>query len=298
MVFAVGCYVLWGLFPAYFPLLKPADGLEILAHRILWSAVVMVVVLTVTRGWAPLRAASARMWGLMALSGLLVSGNWLIYVLAINGGHVAEAALGYFINPLVSVVLGIVFLKEQLRRGQLIAVGIAGVAVGWLTIAGGAPPIIGLGLALTFGLYGLLKKRIDVPATAGLAAETLCMAPVAVVWLAVTTATGAATWHTHGAGHAALLLSSGVVTVVPLLLFAYGAKAIPLATIGMLQYLTPTLQMLWAVFVVHETITTQRWVGFVLIWIAVGVFLADTLRAAHHTRRHQHPHPAQPLDAA
>ncbi|MDK6259076.1 EamA family transporter RarD [Corynebacterium frankenforstense] len=285
MLFGVLAYLLWGVFPAFFPLLLPAGPLEILAHRIVWTALLMVVVLAVTRGWRELRAAGRAQWARMALAGVVVAGNWLIYVVAVNSGHVADAALGYFINPIVSVLLGVLFLNERLRPAQTAAVGIAAVGVVWLAVLGEQPPVMGVGLALTFGCYGLLKKKVTVSSAASLTAETLVLTPVAAVYLAVLAVGGQATFGNAGATNAALLAVSGVVTALPLLLFGAAAHRLPLATIGMLQFLTPTMQMLWALFVVDEQLSPARWAGFVIIWVAVAVFIADIARTARRARR-------------
>lgn len=285
MLFGVLAYLLWGVFPAFFPLLLPAGPLEILAHRIVWTALLMVVVLAVTRGWRELRAAGRAQWARMALAGVVVAGNWLIYVVAVNSGHVADAALGYFINPIVSVLLGVLFLNERLRPAQTAAVGIAAVGVVWLAVLSEQPPVMGVGLALTFGCYGLLKKKVTVSSAASLTAETLVLTPVAAVYLAVLAVGGQATFGNAGATNAALLAVSGVVTALPLLLFGAAAHRLPLATIGMLQFLTPTMQMLWALFVVDEQLSPARWTGFVIIWVAVAVFIADIARTARRARR-------------
>lgn len=285
MLFGVLAYLLWGVFPAFFPLLLPAGPLEILAHRIVWTALLMVMVLAVTRGWRELRAAGRAQWARMALAGVVVAGNWLIYVVAVNSGHVADAALGYFINPIVSVLLGVLFLNERLRPAQTAAVGIAAVGVVWLAVLSEQPPVMGVGLALTFGCYGLLKKKVTVSSTASLTAETLVLTPVAAVYLAVLAVGGQATFGNAGATNAALLAVSGVVTALPLLLFGAAAHRLPLATIGMLQFLTPTMQMLWALFVVDEQLSPARWAGFVIIWVAVAVFIADIARTARRARR-------------
>lgn len=285
MLFGVLAYLLWGVFPAFFPLLLPAGPLEILAHRIVWTALLMVVVLAVTRGWRELRAAGRAQWARMALAGVVVAGNWLIYVVAVNSGHVADAALGYFINPIVSVLLGVLFLNERLRPAQTAAVGIAAVGVVWLAVLSEQPPVMGVGLALTFGCYGLLKKKVTVSSAASLTAETLVLTPVAAVYLAVLAVGRQATFGNAGATNAALLAVSGVVTALPLLLFGAAAHRLPLATIGMLQFLTPTMQMLWALFVVDEQLSPARWAGFVIIWVAVAVFIADIARTARRARR-------------
>lgn len=277
MVYGVMAYLLWGLMPAFFPLLMPAGPIEILAHRIAWAAVIMVGVVTLRRGWGELRHAGARTWLRMTVAGVLIAANWLIYIIAVNSGHVNEAALGYFINPLLSVLLGVIFFRERLRPLQGTAVAIAAVAVIFLTFLGGQPPLMALSLALTFGIYGLLKKKVNVSASGSLTAETLVLLPIALGYLVWLESTGQGTFFSEGPSHVVLMISSGLITAVPLLLFGMGARLMALSTVGMLQYLTPTMQMLWAVFVVNETIEQERWIGFAIIWIAVAIFLADLL---------------------
>lgn len=284
MIYGVSAYLLWGLLPAFFPLLLPAGPMEILAHRILWAAVIMVGVLTVLGGWGELRGASVRTWARMSVGGVLIAANWLIYIIAVNSGHVSEAALGYFINPLLSVVLGMIFFRERLRPLQGIAVGIAATAVVFLTFLGGQPPLIALSLALTFGFYGLIKKKVSVSAAGSLTAETLVLAPFAIGYLGWLESSGQGTFFTEGIDHSLLLISAGLVTAVPLLLFGMGARLMTLSSLGMLQYLNPTIQMLWALFVVNEMIEPARWIGFVIIWIAVAVFLLDLARQRRERR--------------
>ncbi|MBI9000840.1 EamA family transporter RarD [Corynebacterium sp. CCM 9185] len=285
MIFGVLAYLLWGSFAAYFPLLKPASPLEILAHRIVWTALVMFLVLGVTRGIPVLRRADRRTWGTIAGAAVLIALNWLVYVIAVNTGHVSEAALGYFINPLVSVAMGMIFLKERLRPAQKVSVAIAVVAVLILTIIGGEPPLLGLTLAVTFGAYGLLKKRVGVPAAASLAGETLVLLPLAAGYLVFLGIRGGGTFTGHGTGHTLMLMSTGIVTAVPLLLFGMAASRIPLATIGMLQYMTPSIQMLWAVLIVDETLSPVRWVGFCIIWVSVAIYLGDLVAQQRSRRR-------------
>lgn len=275
MVYGLLAYLLWGLFPAFFPLLLPAGPVEILAHRILWTAVLMSMVLVVIKGWGELRHASRQTWLQLIAAGALISTNWGIYVLAVNSGHVADAALGYFINPLLSVFLAVVFLRERLNRMRIIAVAIAAVGVFQLTFLTGQAPVMALGMALSFGFYGLIKKKIQVSAAASLTAETLVIAPLAlgfIIWLELS---GQGTFFTEGSSHSTLLIVSGIITTLPLLFFGMAAKRLPLATIGMIQYLTPTMQMLWALLVTQEYLSPARWVGFIIIWIAVTVYLAD-----------------------
>ncbi|APT85075.1 EamA family transporter RarD [Corynebacterium aquilae] len=287
MFYGLAAYILWGAFPAYFPLLQPASPFEILAHRIVWTAVAMVIVMAVRGTWRELLRIDAKTWATTALLAVLIATNWLLYVITVNSDHVAEAALGYFINPLVSIALGMLILKEQLRRLQAASVVLAAIAVGYLTILGGHPPLLGLGLAFSFGLYGLVKKQIKLNATASLAAETVFLTPLALGYLLFLSATGRGTFTSEGPGHMLLLMSTGVVTAVPLLLFGIAAKKIPLSTVGMLQYITPTLQMLWAVFVVNEHLDANRWIGFSIIWVAVVLYLVDTAThaAPRRTRR-------------
>ncbi|MDO4609144.1 EamA family transporter RarD [Corynebacterium sp.] len=285
MLYGLATYLLWGVFPLYFPLLKPAAPLEILAHRFVWTAVVMGAVVLVTGAWRQLARASARTWGLVLAAAIVIGVNWGTYVLAVNSGHVAEAALGYFINPLVSVLLGVVFLREQLTRAQLAAVALAVVAVIVLTIGVGRPPWISLTLAFSFGFYGLIKKRVPLGSAASVAAEALVLTPVALGYLVFLGGTGEGTFTTEGPAHTLLLISAGIATGVPLLLFGAAAKRVTLTSLGLMQYITPLLQMLIAVFVVHEHISPERWIGFAIIWVAVVVFTVDMLVRARSRRR-------------
>jgi chloramphenicol-sensitive protein RarD len=279
-------YLLWGAFPLYFPLLQPAGPVEILAHRFVWTLVVMAVILLVMRKWRELREASRRTWGIVAAAAFFIAVNWGVYVYAVNSGHIAEAALGYFINPLVSVLLGVIFLKERLSVLQKWSVGIAAIAVIVLTIGVGRPPVIALLLAFSFGFYGLMKKRVDLSATASLTAESAIMTPLAIAYLAFLGAQGTGTFTAHGPGHALLLVSAGFATAVPLLLFGIGAKKIPLSTIGLMQYITPMMQMSIAIFIAGEHLEPARWIGYVIIWVAVAVFVADiVLRHGRNRRR-------------
>lgn len=284
MIWGVACYLMWGFFPAFFPLLEPADPMEILAHRFVWTLVFVAVVLLLLGrnhggGFRWIRGLGPRQWGRIAVAAVLIAGNWGLYIYAVNNGHVADAALGYFINPLVSVLLGVLVLRERLRTMQWFSVGVAGVAVIILTLALGTPPVVSLALAFSFGLYGLMKKKVTLSPLQSLTAETLVLAPVGVLYLAWLQTQGSNTMIQggHGAGHVVLLITAGVVTALPLLCFARAAHELSLTTLGMIQYITPVLQMMWAVFVVHEHIEPARWVGFGLIWVAVLIFTADTL---------------------
>ncbi|MGZ4647767.1 MAG: EamA family transporter RarD [Blastococcus sp.] len=286
-VSGLGAYAIWGLFPLYFPLLEPAGGVEIVAHRVLWSLLFIAVLLTAVGKWGHVRAAFRDRRTLLVLAGaaVLIAGNWLLFVYGVNSRHVVETSLGYFINPLVSVLLGVVVFSERLRRMQWAAVGIATVAVVVLTIDYGRPPWIALGLALTFGLYGLMKKLVKVEAAPGLFVETALVAGPAAVFLAVLHAHGAATFGSAGVGNALLLASTGIATAIPLLLFATAARRIPLSTIGLLQYLTPSMQLLIGVFVYGEPMPPARLVGFAIVWLALAVFTVDSLRHARTGNR-------------
>jgi chloramphenicol-sensitive protein RarD len=286
MASGLTAYALWGLFPLYFPLLEPAGGLEIVAHRVLWSLLFVALLLTVLRRWSQVRAlvTDRRRLLVLAGAGLLIAVNWLVFVYGVNSGHVVETSLGYFINPLVSVLLGVVIFAERLRALQWVAVGIATVAVAVLTVDYGRPPWIALALAASFGLYGVMKKVVRVDAAPGLFVETAMVALPAVIVLGVLHADGAGTFGAVGTGHALLLASSGIATAVPLLLFAAAASRIPLSTVGLLQYVTPTLQLLAGVVVLHEPMPTARWIGFGLVWAALAVLTVDTLRSAGRAR--------------
>lgn len=280
LTYGLIAYGLWGLFPLYFPLLEPAGAAEILAHRMVWSLVVSSIILTVVRGWRAIVTMRARTWGLVVAAAALIAVNWGIYIWAVNNGRVVDAALGYFINPLVSVVLGVVIFRERLRPAQWTAVGLGGTAVVVLAVAGGSFPWVALTLAASFGVYGLVKKVIPLAPTASLTAEGLVQIVPAVIYLAVITAAGTSTFAAVGTGHALLMASSGIATCVPLLAFAAAAQSLPLSVLGLLQYLTPVIQFLIGVFWFGEPMPVYRWVGFALVWLALIVFTADALRQA------------------
>jgi chloramphenicol-sensitive protein RarD len=287
VLLGLAAYGLWGAFPLYFPLLEPAGGVEIVAHRIVWSLVSVALLLTALRAWSAVRAAATDRRTVVILAGaaVLITGNWLTFVLAVNAGHVVETSLGYFINPLVSVLLGVAFLGERLRALQWVAVGTAAVAVAVLTVDNGRPTWIALLLAGTFATYGLLKKLVRVQAAPGLFLETLLLVGPAAVVLVVLQVRGAGSLGEAGAGHVVLLASSGIATAVPLLLFAASTQRIPLSTVGLLQYVTPLLQLAIGVFVVHEPMSPARLVGFAVVWLALLIFTVDGLRAGRAARR-------------
>jgi len=281
----LGAYSIWGLFPAFFPLLAPAGPTEILAHRMVWTLVLMLGVLTLTGRLHTLRGLPPRTWAMAGAAAVLISVNWGVYIYAVNSGKVVEAALGYFINPLVSVLLAVLVLRERLRRWQLVALGVAAVAVAALTIDYGRPPWLALTLAASFGLYGLIKKTVPLDPRASLTAEGLVVVPFALAWLVWLQVQGAGSAISLGTGHTLLLLAAGPLTAVPLLLFGGAAQRVPLATLGLLQYLTPVLQFIWGVAVVHENMPSSRWLGFGLVWAALVVFTVDAVRNARSSRR-------------
>lgn len=285
---AVGAYAMWGLFPAFWPLLAPGVPVEILAHRIAWTAVLMVVAISLLRGWPELRALSVRGWAMVAAAGVLISVNWGLYIYAVFTGQVVEAALGYFMSPLVSVLLGVVVLRERLRRVQWVAVALGVLAVVVIAVENGRPPWIALTLATSFGTYGLIKRTVPLSATGSVTAEGLVIGPIAaavIVWFQVA---GGGTMLDHGPAHLLLLIAAGPVTAVPLLLYGVAARRVPLSTIGVLMYLNPILQFAWGVFVVHEDMPATRWIGFALVWAALVVFTVDLVR----THRAARPAPA------
>lgn len=284
LLFGVGAYMCWGTFPAFFPLLKPASALEVLAHRIVWNFLLMVVVVVIVRRLPDLKEIAGRTWALLAAASALISINWGIYVYAVNNGHVVDAALGYFINPLVTVALGLIVFRERLNRAQFaaLAVAVAGVVV--LTDQVGAPPYIGLGLAFSFGLYGAVKKVVSTDPRVSVGVEAGLAAPFAAAYLVALHITGHATFTEHGVDHVALMVLSGVLTALPLLLFAAAAQRLPLVTMGLLFYLTPVMQLTWGVLVGREPMPPARWLGFALIWLALLVFSVDAIRRARVER--------------
>ncbi|TYB49933.1 EamA family transporter RarD [Actinomadura chibensis] len=280
MLYGIAAYALWGLFPLYWPLLEPAGAVEILAHRIMWSLVAVAVVLAVgrNRGW--LRTLTWRRAVLLALAAAVVSVNWGTYIYAVNSGRTIEAALGYFINPLISVMFGVAVFRERLRPRQWWAVGMGTAAVVVLTADYGRPPWIALVLGLAFGVYGMLKKFVDMPSAEGLAVETAMMFLPALGFVLVLEGRGEAAFGHHGVGNAVLLALAGVVTAVPLMLFNAAAIRLPLSVIGMLQYLAPVLQFAIGLFVQHEEMPPSRWAGFLLVWLALVILTWDGVAAA------------------
>lgn len=293
VLYGVTAYILWGLFPLYWPLLKPAGAVEILAHRMVWSLAAVLGVLAVRRHWSWCRTILRRPRRLLLLTAAaaLISLNWGVYIYAVNTGHVVEGALGYFINPLVSVLFGVVLLRERLRRPQWAAVGLGAVAVVILTVDYGRPPWMALTLAVSFATYGLVKKTAGMDAAASLAVETLVMLLPALGYLGLLEAQGTAAFGREGLGHALLLAGSGVVTAVPLLFFGAAAVRVPLTVVGLLQYITPVLQFLCGVLIARETMPPGRWAGFAVVWLALTVFSWDAVRHARTASRAPEPAP-------
>lgn len=280
----VGAYLLWGMLPLYWRLFRSTPPLELLAHRIVWSLVFLGLLLAAGRSVGKLRSLDRRKLRLLVGAALVVGVNWGLFIWGVTRGHVVETALGYFINPLLTVMLGVVALRERLRRLQWGAVAIAGGAVVVLTIAHGRLPWLALALASTFATYGLLKKRAAVDAVLGLAIETAVLVLPAIALVVWRGSTGEGAFGRDGS-ITMLLLSSGVVTAVPLLLFGGAANRTPLRVLGPLQYISPTLQFFLGLFVFHESMPPARWVGFALVWLALAIFLLDGLIRSPRERR-------------
>lgn len=290
----LGAYLLWGVLPLYFELLKPSGAVEVVAHRVLWSLIFCAAVLSVTRTWRAFGVVlrNRRTMALVATAAVLLAVNWLTFVFAALSGHVVDASLGYFINPLVTVLLAVVVLRERLRRLQWVSLGFGALAVVVITVGYGRLPWVALTLAVSFGVYGLIKNRVgrSVAAAPGLAAETLVLAPVSAGYLVWLQTTGDATFGVSGGWHALALAGTGIATALPLLLFGEAARRLPLSVVGMLQYLAPVLQFLIGVLVLHETMPPARWWGFALVWVALVLLTVDGVR----NQRSRRP---RPLDA-
>lgn len=281
----VSAYLCWGFFPLYWPLLEPAGSVEILAHRIVWSLVFVAFLLTVTSKWAHFRSIwrDRRLLVILGFASIVIAINWGVFIYGVTHDHVIETSLGYFINPLVTVLLGVFVLGERLRPAQWGAVGIGFLAVVILTVDYGRLPIIALAVAFSFGTYGFLKKKANLGAVEGLTMETAILAPVALIYLAGLQYQGSLTFGHEGLPNAALLATTGIVTAIPLLLFNGAATRLNMTTIGLLQYLGPIVQFILGLFVFHEEMTSARWVGFVLVWFALVIFTVDALRNRRRT---------------
>lgn len=288
-LFAFAVYGIWGFMPLYFLTLDPTGPFEIVAWRVLFSVVFCALIIVVLRkgGNTARILRDRRTVLLLGVAGVLIFINWQTYVIAVLIGRVNEAALGYFINPIVTVLLGVIVLHETLRVMQWVAVSLSGVAVVVLAVGNGAIPWISLILAFSFGTYGLVKKRVGprVDALTGLAVETAWLTPIAIVQLVFVGLTGGIVFGTAGVGNMALLAAAGIVTSVPLLLFAAAARRLPLVVMGFIQYLTPTLQFIIGTFILHEAMPPERWVGFSLVWLALIILSVDMMFHARSVRR-------------
>ena len=272
------CYFSWGLFPIYFKLLKSIGAYEVLALRILCSFIFMILVVGVAKNKKTIFEEIKKIWGnkksflLLVLASFLITGNWLTYIIAVNTNHVLEASFGYYLNPIVTIILAVVFLKEKLTRTQTIACLFVGGSLLYLFISLGSLPWVSIMLAFTFGLYSLCKKKIILSPKASLLIETAIVSPIAIIYMGYLASNNSITFHTFGTDTLIYLLLSGVVTAVPLMLFAKGATDIPLYLLGILQYLPPTMQFFIGIFVYGEELSVQKLISFSIIWVAVAVF--------------------------
>lgn len=286
LLYGLAAYGLWGVVPLFWPLVRRAGALEILANRIVWGLAVaaILLVLTVPKGWWG-RIRSARTLAMLAAAAATVSVNWGFYIWGVNHGHVVETALGYYINPIFTILMGVVLLGERLARLQWVAVALAVVAVLVLTVDYGRPPWISLTLATSFSVYGLLKKKIDSGAVETLFLESAFLVLPAIGYLVYLQSTGRLTLGHLGAGHDLLLMSSGLVTAVPLLFFAAASTRVPLSTLGLIQYVAPTAQFLLGVWHFHEVMSPARWLGFGCVWVALMLLAGLGIAQSGATRR-------------
>ena len=296
----LGAWVIWGLFPLYWRSMKPATPWELLAHRVLWAVVWVGLALLVIRRWGEVRNVfrNARTAWILVAASLAIGANWGLFIYGVNADRTIEVSLGYYMNPLVSVIIAVLFFAERLRPLQWAAIGVATVAVVVLTVEVGRFPILGLSLAVSFGVYGGLKKLSPTPPMIGLMVEALVLLPAALIFLGYLVQQGQSSFGQHGAGHAALIVLMGVVTAVPLVLFAVSAQAIPLSTLGLMQYLTPSMQLILGVAVFHEPMAPAQWLGFAIVWTALAIFSYDALRNARRERRTRADDLAATVDAA
>jgi chloramphenicol-sensitive protein RarD len=285
LLYGLGAYGCWGLFPGFFPLLRPAGAFEVLAHRILWTLAFLSVLIVAVGRVGDLRKISGKVWLLLALAAVLISINWAVFIYAVNNGHVVDAALGYFVTPLVSVAIGVLLFRERLDRAQLAALVIAVIAVLILAVQFGAPPWVALALAFTFGLYGAVKKSVPTDPRVSVGVEAALVAPLALAYVIAIEAAGDGGFFTNGPGHSALMVVTGLVTAIPLLFFAAAAQRLPMVTLGLLMYLNPVMQMTWGLVVGHEPMPPARWLGFALIWVALAVFSVDAVLRARNSAR-------------
>ncbi|MFJ4120042.1 EamA family transporter RarD [[Kitasatospora] papulosa] len=286
LLYGIGAYGMWGLVPLFWPLLEPSGAVEILAHRMVWSLGVVGIALLVLRRWAWIGelVRQPRRLGLIAVAAAVISVNWGLYIWSVNNGHVVEASLGYFINPLVTIAMGVLLLGERLRPAQWAAVATGFAAVLVLAIGYGQPPWISLVLAFSFATYGLAKKKVNMGGLESLAAETAVLFVPALGFLLWLGASGDATFLSGGAGHGALLAATGLVTAIPLVCFGAAAIRVPLSVLGLLQYLAPVFQFALGILYFHEAMPPERWAGFALVWVALTLLTWDALRTARRTR--------------
>ncbi|MFJ8215076.1 EamA family transporter RarD [Streptomyces sp. NPDC096033] len=286
LLYGFGAYGMWGLVPLFWPLLMPSGAIEILAHRMVWSLAVVAVAILALRRWRWIGelVRQPRKLGLTALAASVISVNWGLYIWSVNNGHVVEASLGYFINPLVTIALGVLVLGERLRRAQWAAVAVGLAAVVVLAVGYGRPPWISLALACSFAVYGLIKKKLAMGGLESLTAETALLFLPALGYLLWLGVEGRSTFTSQGLGHSALLASTGLVTAIPLICFGAAAIRVPLSTLGLLQYLAPVFQFALGVLYFHEAMPPERWAGFGLVWVALVVLTWDALRTSRRSR--------------
>jgi chloramphenicol-sensitive protein RarD len=282
--YAVGAYATWGLFPIYWKWLQHISALQLIGHRVVWSCVMLLAIIALSRQWKAFWSSvvDRRVFGIYAIAGGLIAVNWTIYVWAVNSNFIVETSLGYFMNPLVSVLLGILVLGERLRVGQWVAIGLAAAGVLYLTLAYGSLPWISLALACTFALYGLLKKMAPLGAVHGLALETSILLVPALVYLSIEHSNGRGAFIHGGPTVDLLIIGAGPVTTIPLLFFAAASRRIPLSMMGLFQYIAPTMQFLIGVFLFHEPFTRSRFIGFALVWVAL---LLSAVEGVAHSRQ-------------
>lgn len=278
ILYGIGAYVLWGFFPIYWKFLHPVPALQVIGHRIGWSFIMLAVYVLITKQWQDFRSVAfkAKTIGMYSIAAVLLSINWLIYVWGVNAGFIVETSLGYFINPLLSVLLGVIFLRERLRPMQWIPVGLAAVGVMYLTFVYGRLPWIALSLAFSFGFYGFVKKLSPLGSLYGLTLETGIVFPVALIYLVVVGVNGTGAFFHAGTLIDFFLIGAGIVTTIPLLMFASAAKQIPLTLVGLLQYIAPTLQFLIGVFVYKEAFDFSHFIGFAIVWVALIFFAVES----------------------
>ncbi|MCW6033498.1 EamA family transporter RarD [Pantoea sp. JK] len=284
--YALGAYFIWGIAPAYFKLVKAVPATEIMTHRVIWSALFMLLLITLTRSWAQVRSvlAQPKKVLLLALTAVTIGGNWLLFIWAVNNQHMLEASLGYFINPLINVVFGMLFLRERFRRLQWLAVLLATTGVLVQLWQFGSLPIIGLGLALSFALYGLVRKKIQVDAQSGMLIETLWLFPLAAIYLFGFADSATSHLSANAMSLNLKLVAAGIITTIPLMLFAAACARLRLSTVGFFQYLGPTLMFLLAILFYGESLTPDKMVTFGFIWLALAVFIIDAVAFSARAR--------------